>query len=197
MASPKHAFSHGRRLFELLEEKQEPFLPEVMDFKKRRGDGLLGCLLPSFIRRALNWESKALGNGRRCVLSCCHGFGRDARYGGYRRRMEPEELSPVQNQLAKEEKPSTSTCFCNQRSSNDWLLLKYGTELEKRIWVFCWEKQRRDAAKIEQMVDLELSGAKTQCKNFQVEAREVATAMEEVIFEEMREEVILEMLFRF
>ncbi|XP_010941953.1 uncharacterized protein [Elaeis guineensis] len=92
------------------------------------------------------------------------------------------------------------------------LLLDCVREVEKRIWdsyeclspervksiikerIFTWEKQRGDVTDIAQLVDLEVSESREEWKHFQTEVREIGIEMEAVIFEEIREETLLDML---
>ncbi|XP_010942340.1 uncharacterized protein [Elaeis guineensis] len=92
------------------------------------------------------------------------------------------------------------------------LLLDRVREVDKRIWdsheylspegakrivkeeIFSWEKQRGDLADIAQLVDLEVSKSREEWRHFQPEIGEIGIEIEAVIFEEIREEIVLEML---
>ncbi|EHA8587152.1 hypothetical protein COCNU_scaffold001487G000030 [Cocos nucifera] len=92
------------------------------------------------------------------------------------------------------------------------LVLDCVREVEKRIWdsyeclspervksiikerIFTWDKQRGDVADIAQLVDLEVSESREEWSNFQTEIREIGIEIEAVIFEEIREETLLDML---
>ncbi|XP_008797019.2 uncharacterized protein LOC103712310 [Phoenix dactylifera] len=92
------------------------------------------------------------------------------------------------------------------------LLLDCVREVEKRIWdsyeclsperaksiikerIFTWEKKRGDVADIAQLVDSEVSESREEWRHFQSEIREIGIEIETVIFEEIREETLLDML---
>ncbi|KAG1348138.1 hypothetical protein COCNU_06G019670 [Cocos nucifera] len=85
-------------------------------------------------------------------------------------------------------------------------------EVEERIWdsqeylsperakriaqeqIFSWEKQRGDLADIAQLVDLEVSKSREEWRRFQPEIRAIGIEIEAVIIEEIREEIVLDML---
>lgn len=90
------------------------------------------------------------------------------------------------------------------------LLLDCVREVEKGIWdsheclsperakrnikeqIISWEKQRGDLADITQLVDLEVSKSREEWRHFQPEIREIGIEIEAAIFEEIREEIVLD-----
>lgn len=97
--------------------------------------------------------------------------------------------------------------------SHQLLLLDCVREAEKRIWdsyeclsperakriikdqIFSWDHQKRgDLADIARLVDLQVSESREEWRHFQPEIREIGIEMEAIIFEEIREEILLDML---
>ncbi|XP_008798916.2 uncharacterized protein LOC103713681 [Phoenix dactylifera] len=117
-----------------------------------------------------------------------------------------EELLGSASLLSQHAKTKTESNESHQ------LLLDCVRELEEGIWgsheclsperpkrtikehIFSWEKLRGDLADITQLVDLEVSKCREEWRHFQPEIREIGIEIEAVIFEEIGEEIALDML---
>ncbi|PKA57047.1 hypothetical protein AXF42_Ash002351 [Apostasia shenzhenica] len=229
------ASSHGRRLFELLEEQQEPFLLEIYllengySFKLHKSQPAIRCwprnacrkllgfgnngvfkrrrwgMMPSlFLPKLLRWLP-GLG-GRRVVFSCFSGMD-------WRRMEDSKQLSPVSvlelHSDAMEESSDSeaslellcSSCFSNlyqYKSCREGIREGLGEEDGGKAMkgqVSPLEKNSGEGARIAELIDVDLSGSRREWGgSFEAEEREIGIEIEGFIFEEMEEEVALEIL---
>lgn len=78
------------------------------------------------------------------------------------------------------------------------LLLDFLKEMEDKSWdpceVFPWEKQRGDVAVVTHLIELDLSETRREWTQFNGEKREIGVEIGGIIFEEMREQCVFDML---
>ncbi|XP_042401326.1 uncharacterized protein LOC121991351 isoform X1 [Zingiber officinale] len=241
MASVPNPMHPVRRLFELLEEQQEPFLLDVYllehgysdsramegtvtsicwpgssscscrklrifgiyGWRKNRG-GLLRCLLNKFaytklIRKAWRWpikDNKRAVEFHRLSTSC----------GTEEEDLDKEVLSPVSVlELQAEEEVSSSSNFDSptERSESPWACMdpqktrrrcffephhfvdSRGNLIE--VGILSWDN-------LAHLIASDLAKSRREWTQFQVEETEVGVEIEQIIFEEIREEILVDVL---
>lgn len=237
-----------RRLFELLEEQQEPFLLDngcsksksrrsfkskaafkcwrlnIHGFRRRKARAsILRCLVAKLvylksIKKALNRERSKLFKGETNAagflrLSSCRATGKGESIGSEFRWKEVEhspvsvlelhsdESSSDHNHSMEEENSSTSRLSSPKKPVQiqpRHLLLDLLKEMEDKSWdpceIFPWEKQRGDMAMLTHLIELDLSETRREWTQFNAVKREIGIEIGGIIFEEMREEFVLDML---
>ncbi|WOK99593.1 hypothetical protein Cni_G08305 [Canna indica] len=258
MASLPKPMHHGRRLFELLEEQQEPFLLDVYllehgysdraikadatfmcwpsrlrRIKRKRGTRFLRCLLSKVVynkvmRKAWRWETAAaFGAGKWSFfgsikgkndavdfhrLSYSGGIDEDAAIGSSN-QLSPVSVLELHSDEVEEELSSTSTldspnevswgCFCDDAQKPNrkrhffephHFVLDCHECSVPEILLPC-ESQTAALSDISKLIDSDLSKSRKEWIQFQHDITEVGVEIEHIIFEEIRDETLLEILF--
>lgn len=131
-----------------------------------------------------------------------------------------EGENPLTSSLKSDitEEPQYFTWFSNfsniENGRKDLLpskqpLLQCRKEIKERIWdslgqcnaekskemqAFSLEKHKREIARIAKLIDVDISGTRTAWSHFKDEARKIGLEIERIIFDEIREEAVVEML---
>lgn len=241
MASPLKQLP--RRLFELLQEQQEPFLLEIngcSSSKSRRRSRrcwrlrkprtrILRGIITKFVcwkatKRDLKQEWFKLFDccsGARCLhvnAACFHRLALCREFGWQEAGHSPVSVLELHsdgsssdhnhckytNQVLamEEENPSTSRFSAPPkpvRMRPRQLLFDFLKEREEKSCdpgdIFYWNKQRGDGATMSRLLELDLREARGEwITQFNGEKREIGVEIGGIIFEEMREQCVFDML---